>query len=331
MSTCDRICEIRVPTYRRPRLLRRALQSVIEQTHPYWRCVVFDDCPSGSAQEIVAHLNDPRFHYRRNDRPLGAIGNIDQCFRNRPFVGGSYACVVEDDNFLLPRHLECQLLNCEERHVDVTFSAQVCENVIAPGEPGELSVAKTIVWIYPTGVHEFREMLPAVLFSHAFSNGSAFWRIGGQVDFEIGDVTRNPGVQETARILGLKTSVYVSDVPTAVWRSNDPYDSYVSKRFGGKLSRWKERWRHLIERREVMELRSLYIRIYGINDALKFSVRFDQTHQESIERALLLCGKYAVLTDRSLYWRIGQMIRGIAFKCLVPSRMDWSKALVRFE
>jgi hypothetical protein len=288
--------------------------------------VVFDDCPDGSAREIVESLNDRRFYYHRNNGPLGAIGNIDQCFCNRPFAGGSYACVVEDDNFLLSRHLECQVLNCAKQHVDVTFSAQFCENVIAAGEPGELSEAKTIAWIYPRGVHEFREVLPAILFSHAFSNGSVFWRIGGNIDFEMGNVTKNPGVQETARILRLKSRVYVSDEPTAVWRSNDPRDSYVNKGFvGGVLNKYKERWLHLIERREVIGLRSFYIRNYGVNDALKFLDRFGRAHQESIERSLLLCGKYVVLSDRSLYWRIGQMMRGFGFRFLVPSRINLNK------
>jgi hypothetical protein len=85
----------------------------------------------------------------------------------------------------------------------------------------------------PTGTHEFREVLPAILFSHAFSNGCVFRRIGRQLDFEVGEITNNPGVQETARILGLKNRVYVSHEPTAVWRSNDPRDSYVRKAFAG--------------------------------------------------------------------------------------------------
>jgi hypothetical protein len=291
--------------------------------------VVFDDCPNGSAREIVEQLKDKRFHYRRNHRPLGAIGNIDQCFRNQPFAEGSYACVVEDDNFLLPRHLKCQLTTCIEQHVDVTFSAQLCENVIVPGEPGELTEAKTIAWIYPKGAYEFREMLPAILFSHAFSNGSAFWRIGRPLNFEVGGFTRNPGVQETSRILGLKSDVYVSHEPTAVWRSNDPRDSYVRKTFAGNVvNKWKDKWCHLIERREVMELRLLYIRNHGINDAVSFSARFGLKHQENIERSLLLCGKYVVLTDRSLYWRMVQLMRGLAFKVVVPSRLNFDKAQI---
>jgi hypothetical protein len=198
--------------------------------------------------------------------------------------------------------------------------------VIAPGEPGELSAAKTIVWIYPVGVHEFREVLPAILFSHAFSNGSVFWRIGSQVNFEMGSITRNPGVQETARILGLKSRVYISDETTAVWRSNDPRDSYVHKGFeGGVLSRWRQKWYHLIERREVMDLQSLYIRNYGVKDALEFSAKCDPAHKKRIERGLLLSGKYTVLTGRSVYWRVGLMMTGFACRFLVPSRIDLSR------
>jgi hypothetical protein len=97
------------------------------------------------------------------------------------------------------------------------------------------------------------------------------------------------------------------------------------------LNKWKEKWVHLIERREVMELRSLYIQNYGINDALKCLTRFGPAHGETIERSLLLCGKHVVLTNRSAYWRVAQMMRGLAFKCLVPCRLDLYKARVNWK
>lgn len=320
------ICEIRVPAYRRPKLLRRALQSVADQTYPHWRCVVFDDCPDGSARAIVEACGDGRFQYRRNDRSLGAIGNIDQCFRNRPFAGGHYACVVEDDNFLLPQHLERQLDGCAGQHVDVVFSAQLCETIIAPGEPGELTDAKTLAWIYPSGRHARHTLMPAILFSHAFSNGGVFWRIGCDTDFEIGDATINPGIQETARILRLRNDVYVSHEATAVWRSNDPKDSFVSKAStGSPWGKFIGRWRSLLERREYMALQSCYIRGCGANEAAKLSAQFGAARQEHVERTLLLCGSYVVVTDQSFAWRLWQIAKGFAFRTLVPSGIDLRK------
>lgn len=41
------LCEIRVQTYRRPELLRRALGSLIDQTHRNWVAVVMDDLADG--------------------------------------------------------------------------------------------------------------------------------------------------------------------------------------------------------------------------------------------------------------------------------------------
>ena len=48
------LCEVRVPTFRRPTLLKRALLSLIDQTYSNWRCIVFDDCQEKSAKLSAA-------------------------------------------------------------------------------------------------------------------------------------------------------------------------------------------------------------------------------------------------------------------------------------
>lgn len=313
-------CEIRVPTYRRPRLLERALRSVAAQTHTHWQCVVFDDCPEGSARAIVNAMQDARFHYRNNQPFLRAIGNIDQCFRNQPFVAGDYACVVEDDNYLLPDHLATQLSACARQGVGVTFSAQEIEEIDRPGEPGRIGGGRTLTAIYPEGRHSWRTLLPALLVSHAFSNGALFWRLGGSSDFEIGDVTRHPGVQETLRILKLRDDVYISHQATAVWRSNDALDSYVTR--GPGVSRLGARWRALSERREINDYRRWYLQRFGIGDALHFVERLAPALAPAMERALLLCGERVALTGRSAGWRIVQIMKGHVFRVLVRPQLD---------
>jgi Glycosyl transferase family 2 len=325
--TSQKICEIRVPTYRRPRLLERALRSIIEQTDPNWRCLVFDDCPEGSARPTVEQIADARIQYRKNPTPLRAIGNIDQCFRNRPYCGGQYACVVEDDNYLLPHHIRRQFEACERWSVDVTFSAQACERVVEAGQPGFLDGEKTIAWIYPEGRHDFTALLPAILFSHAFSNGSVFWRLGCESDFEIGALTVTPGVQEMARILRLRNTVYMSHAPSSVWRWNDPKDSHVNAGPGLAITaRAQVKWHHLLGQREVMELRRAYLRAYGLHPGLAFADSQSGQHKAAIESNLLMCGRYARLTERPALWRIAKMLRGMAFRMVVPCRMADSLA-----
>lgn len=316
------VCEVRVPTYRRPVLLERALVSVIAQSHPHWRCIILDDCPDGSAEKVVARFADERLVYRRNERGLRAIGNIDQAFRNAPLAGGHYACVLEDDNYLLAGHLETQLEHCARHEVPVTFSAQLCEEVVEAGRPGRLSDSKTVVAILPEGKFTAREVLPAVLSSHAFSNGSAFWQLGCGSDFEIGAVTRRPGIQETLRMLKLKTSVFISHDATSVWRANDPRDSYVSSRPAERgVARLRAEYDRLRERREISDYRVRYLEQLGIADALAFARTRSPREVLGIERALLLSGHYVTLTDRSAGWRSLQMLKGHAFRMLVPPQL----------
>jgi Glycosyl transferase family 2 len=90
-SDSSGLCEVRVPTFRRPKLLRRALLSVLEQTYSHWRCVVLDDCPDGSARSIVEAIQDHRIDYLQNPQRLGAVGNIDKSFFRGPMLGGNYA------------------------------------------------------------------------------------------------------------------------------------------------------------------------------------------------------------------------------------------------
>ena len=78
--------EIRVPTYRRSALLRRALGSLLAQIEADWLAYVYDDSPFREAETVVSSLNDKRIYYVSNPESLGAAGNIDQAFRKQPLT-----------------------------------------------------------------------------------------------------------------------------------------------------------------------------------------------------------------------------------------------------
>ena len=204
------LCEVRVPTFRRPKLLQRSLTSLTTQTYANWRCIVFDDCPNGSAQSIVDSFRDPRIVYSRNPTQLGAIGNIDKSFAKRPFFNGRYAFVLEDDNYLLPTHIEKAIATLESSGTKVIFCNQFCETLGSPENPDLIRAGQTLNWMYEAGVNDPDDLLPALLFSHGFSNGAVFWRTDCLSNFQIGNVTRRPEIQESLRLLRLKDSVYVS-------------------------------------------------------------------------------------------------------------------------
>src|SRR6266404_5450662 len=98
--------EIRVPTYRRPALLKRALDSLLAQEERDWVAFVYDDSPDRESESAISKFNDRRIHYLSNSRMLGAAGNIDQAFRKQPLSDARFFAILEDDNLFLPHFLK---------------------------------------------------------------------------------------------------------------------------------------------------------------------------------------------------------------------------------
>src|SRR5262245_37785955 len=124
----DCTVEIRIPTYRRPNLLRRALTSVVSQTYLLWRCIVIDDDPGDDeARRVCAEFNDGRIIYEKNETNLGVGANIDRAFSLDPLPGTTHACVLEDDNYYLPNCLKTNLEIMAREDVDVVLRNQLIE------------------------------------------------------------------------------------------------------------------------------------------------------------------------------------------------------------
>ncbi|MDO8541020.1 MAG: glycosyltransferase [Opitutaceae bacterium] len=106
-----------VPTFRRLRLLERALASLRAQKLTDWICEVHNDAPDDPAPaELVARLADARISYRPHPRNLGGTETFNLFFRaaSEPF----YA-MLEDDNAWQPDFLRT-MLSVAREHPDVT-------------------------------------------------------------------------------------------------------------------------------------------------------------------------------------------------------------------
>lgn len=86
-----------IPTFRRREQLAEALASVLGQTGVALEVFVVDDCPDGSARDVVAALGDPRVAYMRNPRPTGGFPSV---VRNLawPQATGTYLHFLDDDD-----------------------------------------------------------------------------------------------------------------------------------------------------------------------------------------------------------------------------------------
>lgn len=101
MSSSPETISTIIPTYRRPRLLRRAIQSVLNQSYPHVRICVYDNASGDETEEVVMRLAqaDSRVQYHRHPRNIGSYPNFNFGLRalDTPLFS-----LLSDDDVLAP-------------------------------------------------------------------------------------------------------------------------------------------------------------------------------------------------------------------------------------
>lgn len=90
-----------IPTYNRAKLLKKAIQSVIDQTISDWELVVVDDGSTDHTNETVLGFGDERIHYvfqEKKERSVARNTGIEK-------AKGKYICFLDDDDYFLENHL----------------------------------------------------------------------------------------------------------------------------------------------------------------------------------------------------------------------------------
>jgi glycosyltransferase involved in cell wall biosynthesis len=95
-------------TYNPPAdLLRRQLDSIREQTHSNWICLISDDCSDPRSLEALAKEieGDPRFVLAPNDGHLGFYGNFERALAMAP-SSADFVTLCDQDDRWRPEKLE---------------------------------------------------------------------------------------------------------------------------------------------------------------------------------------------------------------------------------
>lgn len=130
-----------ITTYRRPQLLRRAVESVLKQTYPHFQVYVCDNASGDETEEIMRDFvaRDSRVQYHRHPENIGMMANYKFALNkvNTPFFS-----FLSDDDFLLPWFFETAL-NRLQQHPDAAFAA--C-SVLAVDDHGKFISNWQINW-----------------------------------------------------------------------------------------------------------------------------------------------------------------------------------------
>jgi glycosyltransferase involved in cell wall biosynthesis len=90
-----------IPTYRRPQLLKRAIQSVLAQTYPHLQVCVYDNASGDQTEQIVAEIasRDSRVKYHQHPENIGMVPNFNWGLSHVQTPFFSFLC---DDDVILP-------------------------------------------------------------------------------------------------------------------------------------------------------------------------------------------------------------------------------------
>lgn len=86
-----------IPTYNRPKYLKEAIESAVEQTYQNIEIIVADDCGPASLenQKIADAFQDSRIIFRRNPTNLGVTFNFTKAIKE---ARGKYIASLNDDD-----------------------------------------------------------------------------------------------------------------------------------------------------------------------------------------------------------------------------------------
>jgi glycosyltransferase involved in cell wall biosynthesis len=90
-----------IPTFNRSHLIKRAINSALNQTYPHIKVIVYDNASQDNTEEIVSHLvcKDSRVHYVKHSHPISAVENFQFGISN---VTTPFFSLLADDDILLP-------------------------------------------------------------------------------------------------------------------------------------------------------------------------------------------------------------------------------------
>lgn len=104
------LVSICIPTYRGASFIGATIDSVLNQSYPYFECWIVDDNSPDDTQAIVASHTDTRIKYVRNPVNLGPQGNWNRCLA---LAQGKYYKLLPHDDLLAIDCLEKQVMVLE--------------------------------------------------------------------------------------------------------------------------------------------------------------------------------------------------------------------------
>lgn len=164
-----------IPTYNRPHLVNRAIQSLLDQTYKDIEIIIIDGSPNDKTKKALQpYLTNHRVHYtHQEDVHVGSIGDRGKIAKARnagiKISNGKYiACLDDDDFWCDSRKLEKQVRFLEEHSGYVLCGG----GVIVINKENPKKILKTLK-LYPEKDEDIRQ---SMLIGDIFTSSTVVFR-----------------------------------------------------------------------------------------------------------------------------------------------------------
>ena len=301
------ICEVRIPTYKRPDLLKRAIDSLRCQSCEDWKAIVMDDSPHQEGKDVVNLYGDERLIYSPNIHNLGRSANLDRAFQSKSYLEAKYAFVLEDDNYLLPDFILENITSVHTHQVSIVLRNQEMR-LEKQGESQPMGRTTRGDWFEPK-IYQPLDMYAYLFFHTGISNGGLFWDTQSiKSNLQVGQEVEHSSFQEMFRCLQVVDDIYFEPEPLCIFTLFDQRDD-IPKTFSNHQNRLWSRGQQSIYMFLLNKLgESVVISATNIAEEKGF-----RRHLESL------------LID-SLY------VSGFKYTCYTPMELAkiWAKSLLRY-
>lgn len=197
-----------IPTFRRPRMLERAVRSVLGQTYAQLRVAVYDNASGDETAAVMERLcrADARVEYHAHEKNIGAGANFDFAMAH---VWTRFFSLLSDDDLLLPGFLE-EAMSALDAHPEAAF---FCSRIIIYSEivPG----IRRRQHSWPAGVYAPGAEVTCRMLRDNFANTGVVFR--EEVRESVGSFSRFPTDRDYMAVAASKHSFVVSEREHAVF------------------------------------------------------------------------------------------------------------------
>jgi glycosyltransferase involved in cell wall biosynthesis len=146
------LVSICVPVYNREKHLKASLDSILAQTYKNIEIILVDNCSTDNSPQIAKSYGT-RLKYFRNEKNLGACGNLNRCVE---LSGSEYVAIYHSDDVYMPDIIEKQV-RLLEANPDV--GAVFTEAQIIDGEGKPIGAIRLPPRLWGKSIFTFQDLL----------------------------------------------------------------------------------------------------------------------------------------------------------------------------